>query len=256
MKRFACLIAFAFLAACSKDTTAPATNESLDDLSVDLIQQYDATGASAMDRAGIGASDFPDTLKLTAEQKARIQALHEAYQAANQADLAALRAIKVEAEAAIKAGKSREQVRAILARADPIMARLATAMAKLQRDIWAIYTPGQQAWITGKGRNDVCSRDVLKSLTAEQSKKIADLKAAFTESVKGHLETIKKVGAEARAAAQAGASREQVAAILRKADAAMEAVKQAERRLAASIMELLTPEQKKNTCLVRLLIGG
>lgn len=256
MKRLACLIALATLAACSSESTAPVATESLDDLSVELVQQYDATAASALDRAGIGGSEFPDSLKLTAEQKAQIQALHDAYKAANQADLAALRAIEAEVHAAIKAGKSREQVKAILAKAEPILARLATAMAKLQRDIWAVYTPAQQAWINGKGRGDTCSRDVLKSLSAEQTRKIAELKAAFAESVKGHLETIKKVHEEARAAAQSGATREQVAAILRKADAAMEAIKQAERRLAASIMELLTPDQKKNACLVRLLIGG
>lgn len=256
MKRFACLIALATLAACSSDSTAPATSEALDDLSVDLVQQYDATSASAMDRAGIGASEFPDSLKLTAEQKAQIQALHDAYKAANQADLAALRAIEAEAQAAIKAGKTREEVKAILAKAQPILARLATALAKLQRDIWAVYTPAQQAWITSKGRGDACSRDVLKGLTAEQTRQIAALKAAFAESVQGHLATIKAVHEEARAAVQAGASREQVAAILRKADAAMDAIKQAERRLAASILALLTPEQKNNACLVRLLIGG
>ncbi|MBL8980768.1 MAG: hypothetical protein JNL26_01205 [Gemmatimonadetes bacterium] len=257
MRRFACLIALAALAACSSESTAPASTESLDDLAVDLVQQFDATNAAAMDRAGIGGSEFPDSLKLTAEQKARIQALHDAYQVANQADLAALRAIELEVQAAIKAGKTREQVVAILAKAEPIRARLSASMAKLQADIWAVYTPAQQAWITSRGRGDAsCSRDILKLLTPEQARQIAALKDAFAESVKGHLATIKAVGEEARAAAQAGATREQVNAILRKADAAMAAIQQAERRLAAAILDVLTREQKNNACLVRVLTGA
>ncbi|MBK8058206.1 MAG: hypothetical protein IPK33_10065 [Gemmatimonadetes bacterium] len=46
-----------------------------------------------------------------------------------------------------------------------------------------------------------------------------------------------------------------MAKILAKADAAMQAVKAAEERLSAQILALLTPEQRNNACLVRMLTG-
>ncbi len=255
MKRLTALLALAAVVACSSDTTAPAA-ESLDDISTDLVQQYDATSAAAIDRAGIGGSEFPDSLQLTAEQKAKIQALHDAYHAANAADLAALKAIELEARAAITAGQSREQVMAILAKAAPILERLESSKRKLQADILAVYTPAQVAWLNRRGTGDTCRANVLNQLRPEQVQAIRELRTAFTEAVKGYIATIRTVNEEARAAKQAGASAEEVRRILAKADAALEAVKQAERRLAAAILDLLTPQQKANACLVRLLIGG
>ena len=260
-RRRALPFAFALLAAvsaCSRDSaTAPATTqESLDDISVDLVQEYANTAAAAIDRGGIGGSAFPDSLKLTAEQKAKIQALHEAYFKANAADVAALQAIEAQARAAIAANKSRAEVMAILAKGDPIRARLARAFAQLQRDVFAVYTPAQQRWLaSGAPGPSACGADVLKSLTPAQSTKIRELRAAFGESVKADLETIMKVGLEAMAASRAGATREEVAKILAKADAAMQAVKAAEERLSAQILAVLTPEQRNNACLVRMLTG-
>jgi len=145
---------------------------------------------------------------------------------------------------------------AILAKGDPIRARLARAFAQLQRDVFAVYTPAQQRWLTsGAPGPSACGADALKSLTPAQSTKIRELRAAFGESVKADLETIMKVGLEAMAAARAGASREEVAKILAKADAAMQAVKAAEERLSAQILAVLTPEQRNNACLVRMLTG-
>lgn len=256
MKRFACLIAIAALAACSTESTAPRASESLDITSVDLVQQFDATGAAAMDRAGIGGSELPDNLKLSAEQKARIQALHDAFTASNAADLASLKKIEGDLKAAMSAGKDRAAIAAILARAEPIRVRLSAAFARLQRDVWSAYTAEQQAWIASKGRGETaCRPDVMNQLTAPQVARIRELKGAFGQSVMGFVMTIKKIHEEARAAAQAGASREQVGAILARAEPALEALKAAERRLAASILDVLTPAQKANACLVRALIG-
>ena len=256
MKRFACLIALAALAACSTDSTAPATTEPLDDTTIDLVQQFDATGAAAVDRAGIGGSELPENLKLTAEQKARIQALHEAFQADNAASLAALKTIEHELRAALTARKDRAAIAAILAKAMPIVARLSAALASLQRDIWNVYTAEQQAWISSKGRGEsACRPDVVNQLSAAQVAQIRELRSAFGESVQGYFETIKQVHEEARAAAQAGATRAQVSAILARAESTLEALRTAERRLAEAILGVLTPEQKANACLVRALTG-
>ncbi|HEX4932708.1 MAG TPA: hypothetical protein VFV33_05970 [Gemmatimonadaceae bacterium] len=248
----------AALPACSRDSaTAPAaTQESLDDLLVTLVQDYANPATAAVDRAGIGGSLFPDSHKLTAEQKAKIQALQDAYVKANAADIAALAAIDAQVRAAVAAKKSRAEVMAIIAKGDPIRARLARSFQQLQRDIFAVYTPAQQAWLTSRAPAPAaCSPDALKSLTADQQKKIGDLRAAFMQATKPHMETVMKVGMEAASAARAGASRDEVAKILAKADAAMAAIKAAEQQLSNAILALLTPEQRNNACLVRMLTG-
>src|SRR5215831_2421115 len=112
--RFVVLLgAIAVLGACDKSTTpvSPATTAA--DV-VDLGPDYAVSPAASIDAAGIGASLLPDSLKLTAEQKAAIAALHDTFMKVTAADVAALQAIEKEAKAAIRAGESREHVRAIL----------------------------------------------------------------------------------------------------------------------------------------------
>jgi Spy/CpxP family protein refolding chaperone len=90
---------------------------------------------------------FPDSLKLTDAQKAKIQALRDAFDAAHAADLAALKAIHEQAREAIKAGKPREEVRAILATARPILERLKPDFDALRKAIENVLTAAQKAWI-------------------------------------------------------------------------------------------------------------
>jgi Spy/CpxP family protein refolding chaperone len=240
--------ALSVLVACSSESTAPTqlTEQSQDE--IDLLQDMGTSTAAVFDRAGIGGSQFPDHLQLSAEQKAKIAALHEAYEASVKADIAAVHAIELEARAALKAGKSRAEIAAILAKAEPYLARIRAAFAKLQADIWNVYTPAQQAWI--KGRASVC-RDDGPRLTERQIQQIRALKEAFAEAIKDELEIIKAALAEARAARAAGASDAEIRRILAKAEAAMKAVHEAELRLKAAINDLLTDEQKRNPCLLR-----
>ena len=228
------------LAACdSSSPVSPATDVA--DV-VDLVPDYAVSEAASMDAAGIGAAQLPEHLRLTVEQKAAIAALHDAFAKATAADVAARRAIEQEARAAIKAGKSREEVRAILAKAEPIRVRLDAAFTKLRADIWAIYTPDQKAWIESH-RPRACGPAAAK-LTDVQVKQIRDLQDQFVASVKTDLELVKSVAAEARQARQAGKSREEVAAILAKANDAQRRIADAERKLQDAILALLTPEQK------------
>ena len=90
---------------------------------------------------------FPDSLKLSDAQKAAMQALRTAFETANQADLAALEAIRKEAAEAIKAGKAREEVRAILAKGKPILERMKPAFEALHDAIANLLTAAQKAWI-------------------------------------------------------------------------------------------------------------
>ena len=227
------------LAACdSSSSTSPNSDVDV----VDLVPDYAFSEAASVDAAGIGAAQLPENLRLTVEQKAAIAALHDAFTKAAGADVAALRAIEQEVRAAIKAGKSRDEVRAILAKADPIRARLDAAFKKLQADVWAIYTPEQKAWIESH-RPRACGPAAAK-LTDEQVKQIRVLQEQFVASVKTDLERVKSVAEEARAARAAGKSREEITAILAKANDAQRRIAEAERKLQDAILALLTAEQK------------
>ena len=239
--RFVVLLsAVVALAACdSSSSVAPTTD--LADVA-DLIPDYALSEAASMDAAGIGAAQLPENLRLTVEQKAAIAALHDAFTTATGADVAALRAIEQEARAAIRAGKTRDQVRAILAKADPIRARLDAAFKQLRADVWAIYTAEQKAWIESH-RPRACGPAAAK-LTDEQVKQIHDLQERFVANVKADLEVVKSVAEEARAARAAGKSREEIATILAKANDAQRRIAEAERKLQDAILALLTAEQK------------
>jgi Spy/CpxP family protein refolding chaperone len=228
------------LAACDQST--PVSPSATTTEVVDLVPDYAVSPAATIDAAGIGAADLPDALRLTAEQKAAIAALHEAFMKANAADIAALQAIEREAKAAIKVGKSRDEVRAILAKAVPIQTRLEAAFKKLQADIWAVYTPEQRAWIESH-RPHGCKRAAL-NLTEDQVNHIRDLEQQFYASVKSDLELIRSIAEEAKQARAAGKSREEVAAILARAAEPQKRVAAAEKRLQAAILALLTPEQR------------
>ena len=229
------------LAACDHSAPVSPSSTAAADV-IDLVPDYAVSPAASIDAAGIGGSLLPDALKLTAEQKAAIAALHDAFMKANAADIAALQAIEQEAKAAVKAGKSRDEVRAILANAAPIRERLDAAFKKLQADIWAVYTPEQRAWIESH-RAKGCGRGTLQ-LTGDQVKQIRELEQQFYTTVKSDLELIRSVVDEARRARAAGKSRDEVAAILSNAAAPQQRVSDAEKKLNAAILAILTPEQR------------
>jgi Spy/CpxP family protein refolding chaperone len=162
------------LAACDRSPTAPLDDQALLDSVDPVVLTFDATQglpgmpfvadggppmiagpmtampmtgfARGMGRHGPGAP-LPDSLRLTEAQRNAIRALVEAFHAANAADLAALRTIHQQVRDAIRAGKSREEIRAIAQRAEPILERLRPAMQALHAAIWAVLTPAQRAWI-------------------------------------------------------------------------------------------------------------
>lgn len=215
--------------------------------SLTLVPDYAESMAASVDGAGVGAVGFPDELRLTTEQKAAIAGLHEAFKASTAADVAELRAIEAEARAAANAGASRDDIRAILARGGPILARLGAAFAALQDAILEIYTPEQRAWIAAH-RPKPCGPGGPPKLTDEQIQQIRALQQAFMEAVKDDIAIIRRVTAAAHKAAAEGASRERVAEILREADEAKEHLRQAEARLQAAIDAILTPEQRARHC--------
>ena len=235
-----CGLAVSLASACS--SSEPVEPASTPAEVVDLVPDYATSPATSVDAAGIGAAQLPEALRLTVEQKAAIAALHDAFTKATATDVAALRVIEQEARAAIKAGKGRAQVHAILEKAAPIRARLDAAFRKLQADVWAVYTPEQRAWIES---NRPRSCDAAVRLTDEQAKQIRTLQEAFVASVKADLELIRSIAEEARAAREAGKTRQEVATILAKAAEPHRRVVDAERKLQEAILALLTPEQRR-----------
>jgi Spy/CpxP family protein refolding chaperone len=158
LHRFLPLVAGALLlAACEKGPTEPSLSAQLDQVDP-YVLTFSATNGlpagpfhipgpgSRFDARGPGAP-FPDSLKLTDAQQAAIKALRDAFESAHAADLAKLQAIHDQARDAIKTGKTRAEVRAILETAKPILESLKGAFDALRDAIANVLTPAQKAWI-------------------------------------------------------------------------------------------------------------
>jgi Spy/CpxP family protein refolding chaperone len=124
-----------------RDRLAQAESKLKSDIDAVLTAEQRAWIAAHTPR-GCRAANFPP---LTDAQKAQIKALETEFQTAHQADLDAVKAIYEEAQAAIRAGKSRDEVTQILAKAVDPLKRLATARTELRAKILAVLTPEQKA---------------------------------------------------------------------------------------------------------------
>ena len=251
-KTFLAVAAFGLigLAACSTETVAPNELALLDADVLDLVPDYAVSSAAVVDGGGIGGARLPDDLKLTADQKAAIVALHEAFMQENAEEVAALRQIEQQIRQLRRSGGSREGIMALLSDAHEIRQGLADEFAALQEAIWAIYTAEQRAWIEAH-KPKVCGPGGPPQLTEEQIAQIRALQQAFKEATADEMAAIKAAHEAAREAHQAGASAEEIRAILAGVKDEMEAVRQAEQRLMDAIQEVLTPEQRERWCIVR-----
>jgi len=222
---------------------------------IDIMPDYAASGAAIIDRAGIGGAEFPDSIALTTEQKAAIQALHDGFKTSTTTDLTALQAIEDEAKAARAAGKTREEIRAILQRAIPIRDRLDDAFRTLRAAILAIYTPAQRAWIEAQKTRE-CRNGDAPQLSEAQLAQIKSLRHAFENANRADIMLLKQVADEVKAAREAGKTDAEIRAILVKADAARARVRAAEQKLFDDIMAVLTAEQRAAWCVGRGMRGG
>ena len=144
------LTAAAFIAACDNSATGPNAEEA-------ALLRFDAQAtldsASLVPRGPAYDNEGPpDALKLTDAQKAAIKALHDAFQAAHKTQFDQLKAIHEQAAAAIKAGKTREEVRAILEKARRIMESMKADFEALRAAIANILTAEQKAWAAAHRR--------------------------------------------------------------------------------------------------------
>src|SRR5687767_11405989 len=117
-KTFLAVAAFGLmgLTACSTEPVAP--NGLLPDAdAIDLVPDYALSAAAVVDGGGIGGARLPDDLQLTAEQKAAIAALHDAFTQENADEIAALREIEQQLRELRRSGGSREEFQALLGEA-------------------------------------------------------------------------------------------------------------------------------------------
>lgn len=238
------------LAACSRDPVSVDEYGFVESEVLNLVPDYAVTSAAVIDGAGIGASRLPEALQLTAEQKAAIAALHEAFQTAHADEFQTLKDLESQIRELRRSGGDRQAAGALFAQAKAILDGLADDFAKLQEDIWAVYTAEQRAW-TEEHRPRMCDRRGPPQLTEDQVARIRALKAAFQAAIADDLALVKQIHESARTAKQNGASAEEVRAILATAQAILDRIKAAERQLMADIDALLTPEQRERWCVVR-----
>lgn len=151
---FPTLAASAVLAACAESPLGTSSPLS-EDYALVMFGEYgsalDGTmGAQSGPRHFDGRTmrpAFPDSIALSAEQRAQMLALRQAFRAEHQEALDDLRAIFQAARAARADGATREEVRAILVTARPIVEALRPDVIALHTALRALLTDAQRAWI-------------------------------------------------------------------------------------------------------------
>ena len=152
LRIMALIATVSLIAACERSSTAPIAD---DNAVLAFNAQNLLDSASLVPRGPAfdnGRTGMPDSLKLTPAQIASIQALHDVFAAAHKAQFDQLKAIHDEALAAIKAGKARDEVRAILAKSKPIMDAMKADFEALRAAIATVLTPAQKAWAAAHQR--------------------------------------------------------------------------------------------------------
>ncbi len=247
MRRIAMVIAAISLAACSQDATSPQPSSDLDLTAGAFGTALTSVGGY---EAGVYesrlANGLPEDLKLSSEQRAKIKALVQAFEDATRADREALRAILKEATGGKKA--NRDDAKKVLDATADIRARLAAAEAKLKADIDAVLTAEQRAWIASHSSKR-CDPHKFVPLTDAQKAQIRALEAAFEASNKADLDAVKAAYDEAKEAARAGKSREEIAKILERVKPAIARLATGRAKLHEQITAVLTAEQKASGCL-------
>lgn len=251
MRRIALtVIAAAALAACSNETTSPADVSQISDFEIGAFgSALTATGGYDAELYRLRLlNGLPDDLKLTAEQQAKIKALVDAFEVATKADREALNGILREAMQAIRAHKSRAEVKAILDKGAAIRERLSAAEATLRSQIEAVLTPEQKAWLASH-KPQRCDPSKFPPLTDAQKAQMRALEAAFQTANQADIDAVRAAFEQVRAAIAAGKSRDEIQSILNGIKPAIERLETARRALRAQLEAVLTPEQKASGCI-------
>ena len=234
------------LTACADSQSPPPADIDLATEAAGLVGLGDRV-ASAGPRELAQVHRLPDNLKLTTAQDAAIKLLVDQFLAATTADRAALMAVLNQAHEAIRAGKSRAEVQAILDQAEPIRLRMQAAETALGNAILGVLTAEQKAWLAAnppRGGAPPPPRPSCPPLTAAQQAQINSLLSAFAEANKADLAAIAAAERAAGTARRNGASAADVQKILDAVKANRDRVDAARTALETAISNVLTAEQK------------
>jgi Spy/CpxP family protein refolding chaperone len=250
MKKIAFALLLSLVTACS-DGVSPTPEPVLDESTTVALDEAAALGYSSSLTSDPGSRllgdlhRLPRELALTSAQQTEIQTLLSRFNEATKADRELLAAIGRQMLEAIKAGKSREEIRAIIARGDAARERLRAAEAALRAAIEGVLTAEQKAWLAKRDDDRRCK---VIPLTAEQRTQISALVADFQKVNAPDFAIIRDAFEKARTAHKNGATRAEIAAILEAARPAMERIRAAQAKLNEAILAVLTPEQRTSRC--------
>ena len=244
--RFPIAFLAVLLTACADSPATPPADVDLATEAAGVVALGDRV-ASAGPRELAQVHRLPDSLKLTTAQQAAIKQLVDQFLASTAADRAALIAILGQAHDAIKAGKSRAEVQAILSQAEPIRLRMEAAETALGNAILGVLTAEQKAWLAAnplRGGGPLPPRPTCPSLSAAQQAQINALLSAFVQANQADLTAIAAAERAAAAARRNGASAAEVQKILDAVKANRDRIDAARIALEAAISNVLTAEQK------------
>ncbi len=149
---FPTLMAALVLAACGESPTATTTFT--DDFALVLFGEEGAALEGTLGPQDGTPFDgrthrpvFPDSLRLTDEQRAEMLALRIAFRAENEPQLDSLRAIFQQARLARLEGATRDEIRAILETGRPLAEALRPKVRALHEALRAVLTDAQRAWL-------------------------------------------------------------------------------------------------------------
>jgi hypothetical protein len=250
-KRYPYLGVFvAAVVACDQAVpTTPIETGNPDEDVAALAADYSVTAtAAAFDASGIGGADFPEALALTTEQKADVVDRQRRFERDNTADLARLRILQNDLRRARDERRPDGERRRIVGDGRRIRSRLDSAFTRVGESVASeVYTEPQRQWVRDRDPRN-CRNGDRPHLTPEQVEEIRALQAAFEAESAEIIRQIQAIVAEARAAAAAGASREEVQAILERADHLRRELAALEQRLRQAIADILNQDQRRHPC--------
>jgi glutamyl/glutaminyl-tRNA synthetase len=237
------------ISACAEKPTAPVA------VAGDLVgatlalSQTGLTGTVTLVREIALLQNLPTNLKLSDEQRAKINQLTDAHAAATRADRDALNSIATRAMSAMQSGKSRDEVVKILNEATSVQLRLAAADAELVRNLTAVLTQAQRDWLQSQIPQP-CDRFRFPPLTPSQQAKIVALDSAFAANNRADLDQVKSALTKADEARRAGKSATEIDAIMSLAKPALDRLAVAMKKLQEDIASIYSPEQKASGCVL------
>ncbi|HXY29402.1 MAG TPA: hypothetical protein VEI06_01740 [Gemmatimonadaceae bacterium] len=249
-KELVCLaIVSGIVAACAHE---PTTSDA-----ASAASATSATGNApwGFGRGMMGFRRLPDSLKLTDAQRSQLHSLFQQFRQAHQADFQALAAAHKQAFAARQSGQSGDQVKQIMAQAEPAKQRLTAAQSALKPQVDAVLTTNQRAWLASH-QPVSCNANSATALTDDQKAKMKALFEQFRQKNASDLATVQTAMRQAHSARQSGSSQAEVQQVFAGAKPAMDRLKTAHAQMQQAVAGILTSQQQASGCIPMMRAFG